>query len=107
MDYGLPEPEFKMRDGFVAVICRKNGLAFEKVDPIGGAIGGAIDGKILTKRQREILDIIKENPSISYRNISNQLNINHSAILKHLDSLKKKGILERIGGTRGYWKILK
>ncbi|MDR0683045.1 MAG: DUF4062 domain-containing protein [Dysgonamonadaceae bacterium] len=32
LEYGLPEPEFKMRDGFVAIIHRKKGLAFEKID---------------------------------------------------------------------------
>ena len=102
VEYGLPEPEFKMRDGFVTIIYRKKGLAFEKVDTI---IGGAIGGAMLTDRQQEILNIIKENPSISYRNISEQLNISHSAILKQLDSLKKKGLIERMGGTRGYWKV--
>ncbi|MDR2388338.1 MAG: DUF4062 domain-containing protein, partial [Tannerellaceae bacterium] len=31
-EYGLPEPEFKMRDGFVAIIYRKKGLALERID---------------------------------------------------------------------------
>jgi ATP-dependent DNA helicase RecG len=34
------------------------------------------------------------------------LNINRSAIDKHIATLKNKGLLERIGGTRGYWKII-
>jgi hypothetical protein len=29
-EYGLPEPEFKMRDGFVVIIYREKGLALEK-----------------------------------------------------------------------------
>jgi predicted HTH transcriptional regulator len=32
LEYGLPEPEFKIRDGFVAIIHRKKGLAFEIID---------------------------------------------------------------------------
>ena len=37
--------------------------------------------------------------------IAKQLNINESAILKHIAILKNAGIIERIGGTRGFWKI--
>jgi len=67
-----------------------------------GAIGGQI---YLTDRQRDIVDLIKQNPKISRRNIANILDINQSAVLKHLENLKKLGVIERIGGTRGYWKI--
>jgi len=74
-----------------------------------GAIGGAIDtqnNKIyLTDRQRDIIDLIKQNPKIGYRSIASVLDINPSAVLKHLENLKKLGVIERIGGTRGYWKI--
>ena len=78
---------------------------------IGGAIGGAIaivDQNLeLTKKQNEVLDILKQNSKISYRTIAQQLNINESAVLKHLELLKDKGYIERIGGTRGFWKIKK
>lgn len=70
--------------------------------PIGGAIGGAME---LTQRQKELLSIIKANPKVSYRALSDMLSINQSAVSKHLNSLKKKGVLKRIGGTRGHWEI--
>ena len=110
VEYGLPEPEFKMRDGFVTIIYRKKGLAFDKVDATGGAIGGQIGGQIandaVTERQKEILDILNNDPYITRSQLSQKLQINNSAIFKHLDSLKKKGLIERVGGTRGYWKIV-
>ena len=31
LELGLPEPSFAMRDGFVSIIYRKHGIAFEKV----------------------------------------------------------------------------
>ena len=34
-----------------------------------------------------------------------KLKINESAIQKHLNKLKQPGIIERLGSTRGYWKI--
>jgi Fic family protein len=65
--------------------------------------GGQKSGQ---KRWSEILDLIKENPAISRKELSEKLNINPSAIQKHIQKLKKEGFIERIGGDRGgYWKI--
>jgi ATP-dependent DNA helicase RecG len=73
---------------------------------IGGAIGGAISGAIeVTTRQKEIIEIIKADSKISYRTIAEKLNINSSAVIKHLNTLKEKGILKRVGGTRGHWEV--
>ncbi|MCG8700393.1 MAG: HTH domain-containing protein [Bacteroidales bacterium] len=49
--------------------------------------------------------MIKSDNNISYRAMASKLEINDSAIKKHINSLKDKGVLERVGGTRGYWKI--
>ena len=69
---------------------------------MGGAIGGAIN---LTDRQREIVVLIKSDKKISYRAIAGKLEINDSAVDKHIKTLKEKGILKRIGGTRGHWEV--
>ena len=81
----------------------KIGVAFDKFDETGGQTGGQI-GDALTDRQQKILYILEDDPHITRAQLSQKLQINESAILKHLNSLKKKGIIERIGGTRGYWK---
>ncbi|HEY6083169.1 MAG TPA: winged helix-turn-helix transcriptional regulator, partial [Chitinophagaceae bacterium] len=65
--------------------------------------GGAIEP---TERQYEIIELIKDNPQISYRKAAEILKINYSAAQAHFDALKNKGIIKREGGTRGYWKIL-
>ena len=67
-----------------------------------GQIGGQIS---LTTRQQQILTLIRKNPAISRTEMAQNLKINESAIQKHLESLKNKGFLERIGGTRGHWQI--
>ncbi len=75
---------------------------------MGGAIGGAMGGSVdLTNRQKEIVSIIRGNSKISYRAMASILKINESAVIKHLNTLKTKGFLKRIGGTRGYWEVLK
>ena len=66
-------------------------------------MGGPID---ITERQKEILILITTNPKISRRDLAKQLNINVSAMQDHFDLLKKKGVLIRIGGTRGYWQVI-
>ena len=63
-------------------------------------MGGAITD--LTDRQNEVLAIIKVNQTISYRAVAVQLSINESAVLKHIEILKDKGYIIRIGGTRGH-----
>ena len=78
---------------------------FKEVDG-GGSIGGAISGAIeLTDRQQEILTLIKQNNKISYREVAEMLGINNSAAQAHFDTLKNKGVIERVGGTRGHWEV--
>ncbi|AGH34456.1 hypothetical protein ABD1_05650 [Acinetobacter baumannii D1279779] len=74
---------------------------------IGGSIGSSFQETMLTDRQKEILVLIQQNPKVSYRAMAEQLAINESAVKKHLNNLKDAGWLERIGGTRGYWAIMK
>jgi ATP-dependent DNA helicase RecG len=39
--------------------------------------------------------------------LSEKLNINPSAVQKHINKLKQKGLLKRVGPTKGgYWKIV-
>ena len=81
-------------------------MVFYKDGSIGGANGSAIGSQIyLSDRQNDIIDLIKQNPKISYRKMAEILDIADSAVKKHLEKLKKLGVIERIGGTRGYWKI--
>lgn len=87
-----PQRSFNFRDGFLRVAVKS------KLENIGGSI-------MLTRRQQEIINLIKLDNKISYRAIAQELGINESAIKKHLNTLKKKNIITRVGGTRGYWNI--
>jgi predicted HTH transcriptional regulator len=61
----------------------------------------------LTKQQKEILQQIRQNPKISRNQLSEILGINSSAVQKHFDKLKGKGIIRRKGADRGgIWIIL-
>jgi len=76
----------------------------------GGQIGGQIGGQrtsVLTDRQKEVLDIITNRPTISRKALAKKLGgINESAVQKHIEALKKKRAIERIGSDAiGYWKV--
>ena len=97
---------FKFTDNFLRMSFPKAVLQNDEhggaIENRSGAIGGAI---VLTPRQKQIIERIRQNDTISYRIIAGNLNINESAVLKHFKSLKEKGVIERIGGTRGHWQI--
>lgn len=73
----------------------------------GGQAGGQVGGQVesLTDRQRDILEIIIDNPKISRKQLAEELKINKSAVQKHIDTLKKKNIIERDSATTGQWII--
>ncbi len=103
---------FIFMKGFIRMSFPKSEGSFveDEAKAIGSAIGGAIGGAInkdlnLTDRQKEVLLKLHLNPKTSYRKMAEELEISQSAVLKHVELLKEKGYLERIGGTRGYWKI--
>ncbi|BAX80850.1 RNA-binding domain-containing protein [Labilibaculum antarcticum] len=108
---------FKFSDNFLRMIFPANAVvdlnqitaqpADEQVKdsgPIGGPIGGPIT---LTPRQQEVLDHIKNDPKLSRRRLAEILDINVSAVQTHIEALRDKGAIVRVGGNRGYWKIKK
>ena len=63
-------------------------------------------GQKLTTKQTALLGLLKQNPAISRKDIAEKLGINESAVQKRLDTLRKKGILHRVGSDRGeHWEI--
>ena len=66
------------------------------------------DGRIsMPWISKKIYDIIKENPYISTKDISETIgNITADGVRYHINKLKKLGVLERVGADKGgYWKI--
>jgi predicted HTH transcriptional regulator len=114
LEFGLPEPEFKIRDGFVTIIYRKDGIAFEKViEESGGKVlekdlekVGEKVGEKLTGNQQKIIASITENPYISAPELATIVGISKRKIEENLSKLKSKGLIERIGPDKGgYWRV--
>ncbi len=55
----------------------------------------------------KLLDLIKGNPTITRKELSDALGINPSAVQKHIDKLKNEGIILREGSDKkGSWKVI-
>ncbi len=56
---------------------------------------------------KKVFDLISANPNISRKELCDKLNINPSAIQKHIEKLKNENAIKRIGGAKGgHWEIL-
>ena len=59
----------------------------------------------LAESQKTILKLIKENPYISKKELSETIGISTTAIDKNITRLKKEGLLKRIGPDKGgHWE---
>ncbi len=59
----------------------------------------------LSELEKIILQEIDENPRVSKYEIAEKCGRSSRTVQRVLNSLKDKKIIERIGGTRGYWRI--
>ncbi|MDO9517185.1 MAG: HTH domain-containing protein [Methanosarcinaceae archaeon] len=70
-----------------------------------GLVDELVDG--LVETQILMLHLMKENPPVSKREMAESVGISTNAIDKNIVSLKKKGLLKRIGPDKGgMWKVV-
>ena len=60
---------------------------------------------IRNESQTIILETMIAKPTASIAQMAQLIGINYSAVQRNIDSLRARGYLERIGGTRGQWKV--
>ncbi|MBW8049948.1 MAG: winged helix-turn-helix transcriptional regulator [Cytophagales bacterium] len=54
-----------------------------------------------------IIELLTENPALSRKELADILgDITEDGVKYHLEKLKEEGKIERIGRTRGYWKVM-
>jgi predicted HTH transcriptional regulator len=52
-----------------------------------------------------ILEKAESNPHITQKELADDLGVSRSTVQRAMDDLKDQKRLERIDGTRGYWKV--
>jgi len=61
----------------------------------------------LTERQRKILDLIKESPTITGKQMSETLSVSQRTIERDLSAMQKIGVLRREGKDNDdFWVII-
>jgi ATP-dependent DNA helicase RecG len=90
----------KIKSGFLVVFYRKKDWGEDRVgEKVGEKVG---------ENEYKILDIIRENSSITYIELSEILGMAEKNIYKNIEKLKQKGLLRRVGPAKGgYWEVLK
>ena len=81
--------------------------SIEAEDLKGGQKTASGGQKKWSETTLKILELIKQNPKISRKELCDELKINPSAIQKHIEKLKTANVIERIGGAKGgEWRII-
>ena len=58
------------------------------------------------KSREKIINIIRNNPTVTQLELSNMLQISTKAIEKHIKNLREDGIIRRVGPDNGgHWEV--
>jgi ATP-dependent DNA helicase RecG len=71
-----------------------------------GGNGGNFGSNDDTGHTAEIIDSIKQYPSISSAERARLVKVSQRSMERTLRKLKEEGKIRRIGGTRGHWEVL-
>ena len=100
----LPPPKIRQTGFYTIVFKRPAGIGGDRV------VEKLVDRLVerLAESQKTILKLIKENPYISKKELSEAIGISTTAVVKNITRLKKEGLLKRIGPDKGgHWEIVK
>lgn len=73
------------------------------IQKVGNEVGIKVGN--LTENQKHILELMRDKPKISAKVLAEHIGISIRKIEENIAKLKKMKLVERIDGTRGYWKI--
>ena len=81
-------------------------FAFPDTPNVGDNVGDVSETK-LTERQHQILNLIKESPTITGKQMSETLSVSQRTIERDLSAMQKKGVLKREGKDNdGKWLVI-
>ena len=83
----------------------REGFTFVFKRTVVNPVVNPVVNKLLTDEEKLVIDMISKDASLSAKKMSFVLNKSDRSVQRLLKNLKEKGVLERIGSTKGYWKI--
>ena len=91
------------------ILCNEVGLPVPKFEenyrPDAVTVRIVIDDELTDLNDEIIIDMMRNNPKISITNIAEKRNVDRNVITRKIERMKVDGMIERVGGTRGYWKV--
>jgi len=75
----------------------------EAIEKVGNKVGSKVGN--LTQNQQTIISSMKDNPKVSAVMLAEIVGISKRKVEENVAKLKKMGLIERVGGTRGYWEV--
>lgn len=106
-EYGSPLPEVEIKSSGVMVKCVPSKVYMELLDKMKGKNDPVNDPVNLNEIERKILEIIKDNASITRKELSRLLDLSEATIKRKLSNLKQHNVIERVGSDKkGSWRIL-
>jgi len=78
-------------------------IILEAIVKVGKEVGNKVGN--LTENQNVILQMMRENSKVSAKLLSVGVGISVRKIEKNISKLKKLGLVQRVGGTRGHWEV--
>ena len=75
----------------------------EAIEKVGNEVGSKVGN--LTDNQQQIITAMKHSPKISAVKLSVIVGISKRKIEENVAKLKKLGVIDRVGGTRGHWEV--
>jgi len=112
--YATPIPEIEIKTSGVMVKCNPSKIYMDLLNEMKGKnVHKNVHKNVqinnykkLTKIEKNILDIISENPEITQVHIANKLKTTTKTVQRGIKTLKENGIMERVGSNKkGYWRI--
>lgn len=103
-------PEFRSTESAFFTVLKN--LNYEEINVgqnVGESVGQNVGQKLSPKQRRgNIIELIKENPTITAKNISTIFNLNQRTIERDLAKLTEEGYIKYEGSSKdGKWVILK
>ena len=78
-------------------------MILQAILKVGKEVGNKVGN--LTENQIHIVEMMRDNAKVSAKLLSEEVGISVRKIEENVAKLKKLGIIERIGGTRGHWEV--
>ena len=98
--------ECKINDVRTEYVLSREGFSFIFIRNGVNGVVNAVANKEMSKDEQLVLRLLKENPNLTASKIAELINKNSRTIQRITNELKNKNLIERIGGTRGYWKVI-